>query len=88
MKSGFNGRNGGKYMEIMNISKKDKEVVLTLNADELVRLCNVLYAQEKYDDNLHYKLYGDLMIARDLCQYGHIDGFCFERIAECRSKIK
>lgn len=75
-------------MEIMNISKKDKEVVLTLNADELVRLCNVLYAQEKYDDNLHYKLYGDLMIARDLCQYGHIDGFCFERIAECRSKIK
>lgn len=88
MESGFNGRNGGKYMEIMNISKKDKEVVLTLNTDELVRLCNVLYAQEKYDDNLHYKLYGDLMIARDLCQYGHIDGFCFERIAECRSKIK
>lgn len=75
-------------MEIMNISKEDKEVVLTLNADELVRLCNVLYAQEKYDDNLHHKLYGDLMIARDLCQYGHIDGFCFERIAECRSKIK
>ena len=75
-------------MEIMNISKEDKEVVLTLNADELVRLCNVLYVQKKYDDNLHHKLYGDLMIARDLCQYGHIDGFCFERIAECRSKIK
>ena len=75
-------------MEIMNISKEDKEVVLTLNADELVRLCNVLYAQEKYDDNLHHKLYGDLMIARDLCQYGDIDDFCFERIAECRSKIK
>ena len=35
-------------MEIMNISKEDKEVVLTLNADELVRLCNVLYVQEKY----------------------------------------
>ena len=75
-------------MNIQSISKKDKEVVVTLNADELVRLCNVLYLQEKYDDNLHYKLYGNLMIARDLCQYGHIDNFCFERIAECRSKIK
>ena len=52
-------------MEIINISKKDKEVAVTLDADELVRLCNVLYAQEKYDDNLHYKLYGDLMMARD-----------------------
>lgn len=75
-------------MNILNISKEDKEVVVTLDADELVRLCNVLYAQEKYDDNLHYTLYGNLMMARDLCQYGHIDGFCFERIAKCRSKLK
>ena len=75
-------------MNILNISKKDKEVVVALDADELVRLCNVLYTQEKYDDNLHYKLYGNLMMARDLCQYGHIDSFCFDRIAECRNKIK
>ena len=44
-------------MEILNISKKDKEVVLALTADELVRLCNVLYVQEKYDDNLHQRLH-------------------------------
>lgn len=74
-------------MKIMNISKEMGKVVLELNADELVRLCNVLYSQEKYNDNLHYKLYGDLMIARDLCQYGYIDGYCFEKIAECRSKL-
>lgn len=75
-------------MNILSISKTENEVVVRLNADELVRLCNVLYGQEKYKDNLHYKLYGNLMLARDLCQYGHIDGFCFEKIAECRSKIK
>ena len=75
-------------MQILNISQEKKESTIRLSADELVRLCNVLSAQEKYDDNLHYKLYGDLMIARDLCQYGHIDGFCFERITKCRSEIK
>lgn len=31
-------------MKIMNISKEIEKVVLELNADELVRLCNVLYA--------------------------------------------
>ena len=75
-------------MQILNISYDKKEAIIRLDSDELVRLCNVLYAQEKYNDNLHHKLYGELMIARDLCQYGHIDGFCFDRIAECRSKIK
>lgn len=78
-------------MKIMNISKEVEKVVLELDADELVRLCNVLgnvlCAQEKYNDKLHYKLYGDLMIARDLCQYEYIDGYCFEKIAECRSKL-
>lgn len=76
-------------MNILNVSKSDNEAIIRLDSSELVRLCNVLYkSQEDYNDNLHYKLYGDLMIARDLSQYGHIDGFCFNSIAKCREKIK
>ena len=76
-------------MNILSVSKQNNEAVIRLDSSELVRLCNVLYqAQEDYNDNLHYKLSGDLMIARDLSQYGHIDGFCFDSIAKCRSKIK
>lgn len=75
-------------MYIQSISTQTKGAVVELSADELVRLCNVLYVQDRYSDNLHYKLYGDMMIARDLCQYGHIDGFCFDRIAECRNKLQ
>lgn len=83
-----NYRKGGSVMHIQSISTQTKGAVVELSADELVRLCNVLYVQDRYKDNLHYKLYGDMMIARDLCQYGHIDGFCFDRIAECRSKLQ
>ena len=27
------------------------------------------------------------MMARDLCQYGHIDDFCLRNIVQCRDKI-
>ena len=75
-------------MEILNISKKEREVVVTLNSDELVKLCNTMYnAKESDKNNLFYKLYSELMIARDLSQYGHIDDFCLERIIENRGKI-
>lgn len=35
-----------------------------------------------------YTLYADLIMLRDLSQYGHIDAFSFERMLECREKVK
>ena len=75
-------------MEMLSISKKDNEAIVRLSSDELVKLSNVLYHAPDSDRNeLFYKLYGEVMIARDLSQYGHIDGFCFEKITECRNKL-
>ena len=75
-------------MNILNINKEKKEVVIKLSSDELVKLTNVLYHAPDADRNsLYYKLHGDLMIARDLAQYGHIDDYCLGRIVECRNKI-
>lgn len=31
-------------MNIQSISKKDREVTVTLSADELVKICNLLYS--------------------------------------------
>lgn len=78
-------------MNIQNISKKDSEVIVSLSADELVKICNVLYNAKDEDKNaLYLKLYSEMMIARDMCQYGHIDDFCLSRIVKCRGldKIK
>lgn len=78
-------------MNISSISKKDKEVVVSLSADELVKLCNVLYSTKEEDKNeLYHKLYSEMMIARDMCQYGHIDNFCLASIVKCRGidKVK
>lgn len=77
-------------MDILSISKEDRESVVILDSTELVTLCNVLYQATK-DENVQaivYKLYGNLMIARDLSQYGHIDAFCLEQIVKCREKVK
>ena len=77
-------------MTILSVSKEKNESVIQLNADELVALCNVLYRETRIDPKqaIIYKLYGDLMIARDLSQYGHIDAFCYEKIGACREKVK
>lgn len=76
-------------MNILSVSRKENEAVVKLSSDELVKLSNVLYHAPDCDKNdIYYKLYGDVMLARDLSQYGHIDGFCFERIAKCREKLK
>lgn len=76
-------------MNIQNISKKDKNVTVELRADELVTICNMLFAQyAEHQNNEHYlQLYSDMMMARDLCQYGHVDNFCLKGIIECRNKI-
>lgn len=77
-----------KQMNILNISKKDKEVVVTLSSDELVKLSNVLYhAPDEDKNNLYYQLNSEIIIARDMCQYGHIDNFSLAKIIENREKI-
>ena len=58
-------------MNIQNISKKDREVLVTLSADELVKLCNILHETDNSKDELQQQLHSELIIARDLCQYGH-----------------
>ena len=77
-------------MTIISVSKEKNSAVVQLDSNELVALCNVLYKTTK-DDNtkaIIYELYGNLMIARDLSQYGHIDAFCYEKIGACRDKVK
>lgn len=87
-------------MNIQSISKTDKVAVVKLNADELVILGNALYlaTKELGEDALHitsngcennpaaHQLYSEIMIARDLCQYGHIDDFCLEQVNKHRRK--
>lgn len=76
-------------MNIQNISKKDKNVMVELSADELVTICNVLALQhaELKDKESYLQLYSDMALARDLCQYGHVDNFCLTDIVNCRNKI-
>lgn len=77
-------------MNIQTISKEKREVMVELTADDLVIICNALYAQlgeKKYND-IFMQLYSDMMMARDLCQYGHVDDFCLHNIIKCRSELK
>lgn len=77
-------------MNIHTISKENKNVTVELTADDLVAICNALYAQsdeKKHNDNF-MQLYSNMMMARDLCQYGHIDDFCLHNIVKCRSQFR
>lgn len=77
-------------MNIQTISKEKKEVMVELTADDLRIICNALSAQlgeKKYDD-IFMQLYSDMMMARDLCQYGHVDDFCLHSIVKCRSELR
>lgn len=63
---------------------KDRHVTISLDASELVSLCNFIYEAKKLNgDNLkpyERELNAQLMTARDLCQYGHVDGFTLRHI--------
>lgn len=77
-------------MNIQTISKEKREVMVELTAGDLVIICNALYAQlgeKKYNDTF-MQLYSDIMMARDLCQYGHVDDFCLHNIVKCRSGLR
>lgn len=76
-------------MTILSVSKEKNEAIIRLDSSELVELCNVLYKAQSDDKKQRfYQIYGNMMLARDLSQYGHVDAFCFGKIAECREKIK
>lgn len=77
-------------MNIQTISKEKREVMVELTANDLAIICNALYAQlgEKKHSDTFMQLYSDMMMARDLCQYGHVDDFCLHNIVKCRSELK
>ena len=74
-------------MNIENISKEKGQVLVRLSKDDLVGICNALYRQTEEQENI-LQLYSDMMMARDLCQYGHIDDVCVQNVVRCRSGIK
>lgn len=74
-------------MNIHEISKERGRVVVELSADDLINICNSLYSQLEKNNARFLRLYSDMMMIRDLCQYGHIDDFCLDRIIECRNII-
>ena len=83
-------------MTIQTISKEDENVTVELSSDDLVMICNALYLHSKVYDlrskgqktiDHFLQLYSDMMMARDLCQYGHIDNFCLRNVVACRNDI-
>lgn len=77
-------------MNMQTISKEKREVMVELTADDLIIICNALYAQsgEERNNNYFMQLYSDMMMAKDLCQYGHVDDFCLHNIIKCRSELR
>lgn len=77
-------------MNIHSISKEKRNVIVELDANDLVIICNALYAQlrENKEKENFLQLYSDAMMARDLCQYGHVDDFCLHNIIKCRSELR
>lgn len=77
-------------MEITSISKTDNRANVELTSDELVILCNALFRvrdrEEFKNREKYHKLYSELMLARDVSQYGHVDNFCLGRIVDQRTQ--
>ena len=75
-------------MTINEISQTKGTVTVTLTADELITLCNIMHnAPETSKNDKYYKLDADLVLARDLCQYGHIDNFSLSRVVDNRAQF-
>lgn len=73
-------------MNIQNISKEQEKVTVTLSVDELVRLESALAnADDKCKDTLCHTLHSDILIAKNLCQYGEIDSYALNHIIKHRS---
>lgn len=76
-------------MTIHNIDHVAHKAVIELSSDELVLLTNALYEMEKIDgrDSLR-TLHADLIIARDITQYGGLDSCSLEDVAKRRLDIR
>lgn len=70
---------------------KANEVNVTLTADELTMFANLMYYYKKNWNNVKdaskpnerfYGTYAQILTARDLCQYGHLDSFTLDRLLE------
>lgn len=71
-------------MNVIKISGEDNRVTTLLSVDELRKICNIMYkANEDEKNALYFKLYGELIVARDMCQYGHLDNFSLECVTKC-----
>ena len=74
-------------MEINNLSKTDREVVLKLTSEELEKLSVALkHMPVDEKDELYYSLYSEILLAKDLIQFGRIL-FSFEEIKKCAEQL-
>ena len=57
--------------------------------DRIIFLADEVNGPSKTDkkNEKFLQLYSDMTMARDLCQYGHVDNFCLHRITICRNGI-
>lgn len=77
-------------MDIQDLSKEHATVTVKLKADELVLICNLFYMAQTEKEKKTEKflqLYSDMMLCRDLCQYGYVDNFGLSEITKCRNNI-
>lgn len=76
-------------MEIKNVSKENREVIISLSGDELIKICRVFKELKKEDkkDDLYYQLFCKMVIAKDLCWYDHIGSYLSNIIEERYSNI-
>ena len=79
-------------MDILDISKLKKEANITLDAGELVTLCNVFYTMTENTDHkkniTSYGMYDKFTMLNDLVQYGHIDAFRIEKMWNAEKRFK
>lgn len=78
-------------MLIQEIKKGDCALV-SLDSEEikiLTSIMSILKEQQiKIENPLYQRLQSDLIFARDLCLYGHIDDFSLAEIVNCRGPEK
>lgn len=72
----------------MNIEKIEHDdcVNVTLDTEEVKCLCEALYGAfyDNEDNPVFRKLYSELIIARDICLYGHLDDFGIASVVSCK----
>lgn len=66
-----------------------KKVNVTLSSDELVMMQNLMHFYEKHHEvdpdagkpgEMFHKFAGEVIVASNLCQYGHLDSFALDSV--------